>query len=161
MAEINENQELLKPGVIDLATATPEEIKAFAEKQMEINPQLYARAKKAEEEKKASTEALRKAALEKQSENLPKTEDEKYERLELMAKQYTDDEIDFIQKNGGKKSLENPFVKTAIENLREQRKAEAAADINGSGKGNSNIKQYSEGDLAKMSSSQLQKIIEG
>ena len=162
MDKTNEKQELLNPE-INLETATVEQLKEFAKKQMEINPQLYARTKKAEADKKASDEALRKAAKQLVGEDTQVkdiiSDDARYESIELMAKGYNDDEVAFIMKNGGKKSLENPFVKSAVEGIRTQRKAEQAAQIE-SGSKSDISKKYTDEQISRMSSKELQKILE-
>lgn len=84
--------------------------------------------------------------------------EKRLEKIELTAKGYSDDEIDFIQSNGGKKALENNFVKTAIESIREQRKAEeASVEIDSS---KSEIeKKYTSSQLKNMSAEELKKIL--
>ena len=81
------------------------------------------------------------------------------ERLELRVDGYSADEVDFILANGGRKALENKFVKTAIETMREQRKSENAAidesTVGGTGVG----KKYNQSDLDKMSLEDLEKLI--
>lgn len=51
------------------------------------------------------------------------------EELDLRMDGYTDKEVEFISKNGGRKSLEdaNSFVSIAIKSTKEQRRAELAA----------------------------------
>lgn len=163
MEKNNESQELLNLD-LDLDTATPEQLKEFAGKVKDANKQLYERTKKAETTKKESDELLRKAA-EKLAEKKPDLQENKIdesfrESLEFLAEGYKRDEIEFIQKNGGKAALQNPFVKASLDAIRTQRKAEDAADIDGSGKGGVNVRKYTEAELSKMSSSQIQKIIE-
>src|SRR5690348_17186277 len=46
------------------------------------------------------------------------------ERLELKVEGYDDQAVDFLQKNGGKKALENPYIVKAIEAMNEQKIAE-------------------------------------
>jgi hypothetical protein len=156
-----ENQDSQIPD-LDLNTASQEEIKAHALKLKEMNAQLYARTKKAETTKKESDEALRKAVQEKMGTTEPKTEfnnEDRFARIELMAKGYSDDELDFIMANGGKKALENPFVKSAVEGIRTQRKAEQAATIDSSSKSDIS-KRYTDAQIAKMSAKQLQELLE-
>ena len=157
----NENQDSQIPE-LDLDTASQEELKAYALKTKEANAQLYARTKKAEAIKKESDEALRKAA-QKLVGNEPNesfnSNDDRFEKIELVAKGYSDDEITFIMTNGGKKALENPFVKSAVDGIRTQRKAEQAATIESGSKSDISAR-YTDAQIAKMSSKDLQKLLE-
>jgi hypothetical protein len=82
------------------------------------------------------------------------------ERLELKLDGYTDDIIDEILPLGGKKFLETNIGKRIIKDMVEQSKAEKATDIESSGKSDIS-KKYSDAELRKMSSSELEKIIRG
>ena len=87
-------------------------LKEKAEKLEETNKKLYARLKTS-----PSNKPLGQAAA---------PSDERLERLELKTEGFSDEEIDFIKPYGGKKALENPYVKSALETIREKRKAESA-----------------------------------
>lgn len=50
---------------------------------------------------------------------------ERLDRIELRSMQYAADEVDHIMAVGGLKALENPIVKSGIESMRSQKKAEA------------------------------------
>lgn len=80
------------------------------------------------------------------------------ERLELKVEGYKDDEIDFIQKNGGRKALENPIVKTAIESIRTQRQAESAVIDTDTTKSEVERK-YTQDQLRDMPVSELEKLL--
>lgn len=144
---------------LDLDTASPEDIKSAYIALQEKNKQVYARAKKAETDKKEAAEALRKAVQQKQEPSNINNTDSQFEKLELIARGYTDDEIDFVLRNGGKKGLENPFVKSALETIRTQRKAEQASELDASSSKSDISKKYSDDQLSKMSVAQLEKIL--
>jgi hypothetical protein len=74
----------------------------------------------------------------------------KISKLEFKTEGYSDAEIDFIQKNGGREALNNPLVKTTINVMREQSKAEAAA-VSGSG-GSSTFGKYTQAEIKNMTS---------
>lgn len=84
--------------------------------------------------------------------------DKRLEKIELKTEGYSDDEIVFIQSNGGKKALENTYVKTAIQTIREQRKAEQATVEADSAKSDIE-KKYSASQLKSMSAEELRKIL--
>src|SRR5574343_72482 len=77
-----------------------------------LNKKLYARAKSNESK-----------PLNKQESTITP---EWQEKIELKTDGYNEQEIEFIQRNGGKNALSNEFVKTAIETMRAKAKAEAA-----------------------------------
>ena len=83
--------------------------------------------------------------------------DKKLERLELKTEGYSDQEIEFISQYGGKKALDNPILKAAIEKVREEEKLAKATKIK-SGGSSSKEKTYSEEDLNNMP---LDKLEEG
>ena len=83
--------------------------------------------------------------------------DERFERLELKADGYSKDEIDQIMELGGTRALDNPLVSKAIQVARREAKSKAATP---SGTAKSPVyQQFSERDLRKMSSEELEKII--
>lgn len=80
------------------------------------------------------------------------------ERMELKVMGHQDDEIDFLMRNGGKKALDDPFVKQTISNMQTQRKAEIAAVDTDANK--SDIEQkYTADQLKGMSTTELEKIL--
>lgn len=83
------------------------------------------------------------------------------ERMELIARGYTDDaELDFIMNNGGKKALENPFVKDAIQVRRDQKTAEATVTMNNDAK--SFVERtYTQAEIAKMSADEYAAVLSG
>lgn len=120
----------------------------------EAKRQLAARAKRAEEELKK----LKSSQVKETQETKPKSFDLD-EVTDLRLDGYTKDEVAFIMKNGGRKSLEgDPFVKVAIEKIREQRKAEQAIPDTNSEKSEVERK-YTKEQLSKMSTEELIKIL--
>lgn len=97
-------------------TLDPETLKAELAKKDDAIRQLTARAKAAE-------------ARAKEDKHINKAEPKiDMERLEIVARNpdLDDEAVDFVMRNGGKKAFDNPFVKTAIETIREQKRAEKA-----------------------------------
>ena len=120
-----------------------------SEDMTEKNRKLYARLKKTEEELKA----LKEKPAEPQS-----TPDEHIQRLELKVDGYAEEEIKEIMKLGGKKVLENPIVKKAIDDLKAQRIAENA-QVDTDSATSDISRKYSTADLEKMSTADLEKIL--
>jgi hypothetical protein len=129
--------------------------------------QVFARAKKAEAEKKALAEKL--ASLEKkptEKVELKETKEEKpsygsvsfEEALELRLQGYDKDAVEFIMKNGGLKSLDNPYVKVAVQSIKEQKKAENAISTDDTSKSDIE-KKYTNEQLKNMSTEELLKIL--
>lgn len=79
------------------------------------------------------------------------------ERMELKVEGYDDQAIEFIQKNGGKKSLENPYISEAIKAMKEQKLAEKATLDEGSK--STTEKRFSEQEFAKLSTSEQIKVL--
>lgn len=80
------------------------------------------------------------------------------ERVELRLDGYNADEVEFILANGGRKALENKFVKSAIDVMREQARSEKAAiDDNASGGNTEN--HYSRNDLLNLPMDELEKLV--
>jgi hypothetical protein len=79
------------------------------------------------------------------------------EKVELKLDGYSDDEISFIQQNGGKEALGNDFVKEAIETIRTKKKAENAV-IEDENKSDIE-KKYSHEQLASMPVEELEKLL--
>lgn len=90
-----------------------------------------------------------------------KTEDTsvnvKLEKLELRADGYSPDEIEAIMELGGAKALKNPVVQSAIKAMRAEQKSKDATDTVSSK--SPVFKKFTQQDLSKMSSSELEKIL--
>lgn len=112
----------------------------------ETNKKLYARIKQSSTNKSLG-QAVSLSGVE-----------EKLERLELRTKGYSDSEIDFLKPYGGEKALENPYVKQALEIMRDKAKAEnAVVDTDG---GKSDIeKKYTDEQLRNLPTDELEKLL--
>lgn len=132
---------------------TPEKYKALEDtlkKEQESKAKIYARAKRAEDLLKT------KASESSEQTNSDPTWQEKME-LKLDGFK-SDEELDFIMANGGKKGLEKPYVKAAIEAIRGQKAAEQATIDNAQDK--STLKKgYTDAELKNMSKEELYKIL--
>jgi len=121
----------------------------------DLERQLYARAKKAEDKLKE---------LEpngKGNDDRSGLDEAWKERLELIARGYKDDaELDFIMKNGGKKALEDEFVKGAIAKKREEAEALEKVAINTSSKSTIE-KTYTPEQISAMSAKELEDVLMG
>lgn len=84
--------------------------------------------------------------------------DDKYVRLELKIDGYSDDAIDFLMKNGGKQGLSNEYVKTAVESIQEQNRAEKALTSNETTKSDIERK-FSPEEINAMSVEELEKAL--
>jgi len=82
----------------------------------------------------------------------------KFARLELKTDGYSEAEIEFIESNGGKQALDNPFVKSAIEAIRQQKTAEEAVISQESNKSDIERK-YTEKELEAMPIEELEKAL--
>lgn len=82
---------------------------------------------------------------------------ERLDRIELMQEGYSKDEVDTIMDLGGRKMLDNPIVKSAIEVIRKQEKSKNASE-NLTSK-SPVYKKYTQEDLNKLSSSEMEKIL--
>jgi hypothetical protein len=138
-------------------SASTESLKAELAKKQDAIRQLTARAKAAEEAVRKSRETL------KPTEPPKPVNDDRIAQLDeitdLRLDGYTREEVAFIMKNGGRKSLEeNNFVKVAIEKIREQKKAEQAIPDIDSGKSDIERK-YTTEQLQKMPLKELEKIL--
>lgn len=147
----------------DGGSVTPEEqdLQPEPEAQPDIatlqqkNKELYARAKKAEEENKAL-----KAKSTPQPE--PKAEPtnpspEKLDRIELRVDGYSDEEIGYLLPLGGKKALANPIVQKAVEAMRAEKKSKDATPEGG--QASPVFKKHTLTDLQNMPLDQLEKIL--
>jgi hypothetical protein len=130
-------------------TEDVEALKAELARERQAKKQILARAKAAEEKIKKAPKA------EPQKAEAPQLD---AEILDLRLEGYTVDEAQFIKTNGGRKALENPFVKKAIETIREQKKAEQAIPDEDLGKSEIERK-YTQEQLRNMSTEELLKIL--
>lgn len=80
------------------------------------------------------------------------------ERLTLKIDGYNDAEISEIMKLGGLKALSNPLVKKAVDVMRQERQVESA-QVDTEGSTSTVSRKYSEADLRKMSSAELEKVL--
>jgi len=86
--------------------------------------------------------------------------DEWRERMELKVEGYDEDEINFIMRNGGKDAVEDDYVQSAIEQMREEKEAKQASDAaSDSGGGAETVKGYTQEDLQDMSKEELEEIL--
>lgn len=146
---------------------TPEELDSLdfdtlKEKVLELDKEAQAYYGKYKHyKKKANTpkEEVQETKPNKPESSSPAPSEDKLARLELKVEGYSDDEIDFLLPYGGKKAAENPFVKKAIEQLREEKKLSEATSINGNGSDRKE-KQYTEDDLRGKSSEEIAKLIQ-
>jgi hypothetical protein len=130
-------------------TPTLEDFLALKEEKQkleETNKKLYARLK--------SPQNLTKKPSNQMDEDIS----QKFEKLELKTEGYNDDEIDFLSQYGGKKALENPIIKTALDTLREKAKAEKAV-VDTSENTSTIEKKYTEAQLKSMSPTELEELI--
>lgn len=147
--ETNDNQETVTMTAAELAALTAEKDAAVAD----------AEAKKKYADRIAiENRNLKKAATtETTNEGDQPPSDERFERLELKTDGYSTDEVDFIMQNGGRASLSNRLVQSAIES---QRKSAKSQDATPTGTAKSPIYQkYGERDLKNMKLEDLEKII--
>jgi len=83
--------------------------------------------------------------------------DERFERLELRADGYSKDEIDEIMSLGGTKVLNTKIVQSAIKFMRADAKSkDASATVSSK---SPVYKKYTQEDLSKMSSKEMEKIL--
>lgn len=128
-------------------TPTLEDFNKLAEEKKQLeetNKKLYARLKTSQPNKQLGQAVS--------------PSDERFERLELKTEGFTDEEIEFIKPYGGKKALENPYIKTALETIREKRKAESAVvDVDTN---KSDIeKKYTDEQLKNLPLDELEKLL--
>lgn len=139
---------------LDASEETIESLKEQLAKKDAAIKQIHARAKTAEELVKKSRETLKPEKVESQDKTVQLDE-----ITDLRLDGYSREEVAFIMKNGGRKSLEeNNFVKVAIEHLREQKKAEQAIPDTDTGKSDIERK-YTPDQLMKMPLKDLEKIL--
>jgi hypothetical protein len=140
---------------LDASDESVEVLKEKLAKAEEAKRQLTARAKAAED-------TVRKHKVSETPAPTPTPDNKGYdldEVTDLRLDGYSKDEVKFIMNNGGRKALEdNTFVKVAIEQIRTQKKAEAAIPDMDSGKSDIERK-YTQEQLSKMSAEELYKIL--
>lgn len=147
----------LEDGYVSPTNPTIEDYRAL-EKQ---NRRLFARAKKAEGKKPADAPAATTTETTPPAGDAakpPVADDAWKERMELKTEGYSDDEIAYLQQSGGRKALENTYVKATIETMRNQKKAEAASVETTAGKSEVE-KQYTDEQLRNMPTAELEKIL--
>lgn len=125
----------------------------------ETEKQLYTRLKK-EEARVKELEAKLGDKAPTFSQQTNTTDDERFERLELRQEGYTNEQISFILKNGGRQALEDPYVKMAIERDREEKRATESVAMNVSSK-SAIERKYSQAELANMSSDEMEAVLTG
>lgn len=90
----------------------------------------------------------------------PRTEDvsdERLERLELRAEGYSPDEVQEIMDLGGTKVLANKVVQNAIKSMRAEKKSkDSMMDVSSK---SPVYKKYTQQDLGKMTSKEMEKIL--
>ena len=140
-------------GFIPATNPTKEDYEAVVTQ----NRRLYARLKK---KKPASADPATPAKpAEQQTPPAAKPEDDKWrEAMELKTDGYSSEEVAFIQKNGGRAAIDDPFVKAALESIRNQKKAEAA-QVAGAAPKSDVEKQYTDQQLREMKTEDLEKLL--
>jgi hypothetical protein len=153
----NENKVVTPQGEqdqeIEITLDGTEDVDALKAKYETAQKQILARAKRAEAELK-QFKSSQKTEVEK-----PTTAPAMDEVYDLRFDGYNRDEVAFIMKNGGRSSLEkDPFVKKAVELMREQRKAEQGVPGNDSSKSDIE-KKYTPEQLRNMPVEELLKVL--
>jgi hypothetical protein len=148
-------EELALPETLDA------EVQAAVEALKEKNKQLYARAKKAEEEAKALKAKEEARPVEQPKVENPAVSPTDLERLNLKVDGYSNEEVNFIMKNGGANAISDEFVIAGIEALRAKKKKEIQSDeANPSISSKSPIfKKYSEDQVREMPLAELEKLV--
>lgn len=138
---------------IEITLDGTEDVDALKAKLLEAEnakKQILARAKAAEAKLKSST----KTEVEK-----PAPAPAMDEVMDLRFDGYDRNEVAFIMKNGGRSALEkDPFVKKAVELMREQRKAEQGVPSNDTSKSEVE-KKYTQEQLRNMPVEELLKVL--
>ena len=126
--------------------------------------QLFARMKKEQAEKDALAAELAKYKSAPQAQDRPDNvpDIEWRERMELISIHGIKDEetLNFIMKNGGKKALNDDFVKMAIEKRREEAEAKEKVAFNTSPK-SSIEKRYTADQLKSMTADEMEAVLNG
>jgi hypothetical protein len=147
---INESEGELEIVLDDNGAEDVEALKAEIAKKNEALKQVLARAKAAEAKAKEKP-----VVIEEKKETYGANFDD---ALELRFQGYSKDAVDFILKNGGLKSLDNPYVKSAVQAMKEQEKAEKSVPSDTSNKSDVE-KKYTNEQLQNMSAAELLKIL--
>jgi len=145
---------------IEVVSDTEEDVeilKAAIAKKDETIRQVLARAKAAEAKAKETKPVQESTKVE--TKEIKNNEGANFDdMLELRLQGHTKEAVDFIMKNGGIKSLDNPYVKKAVEAISEQSKAESSIKTVDSNK--SEIEQkYTTEQINNMSAEELYKIL--
>jgi hypothetical protein len=156
------NEELdLDDGFVPATNPTKEDYEAVVAR----NRKLYARTKKAEAAKRANgttdnaNSSATDAPASTDATGQKETEEKAWkERMELKTEGYSEEEIAFIQQSGGRKALENTYVKSAIDAMRAQKKSEEAIVETTGGKSDIE-KQYTPQQLKDMPTAELEKLL--
>lgn len=154
MADATENQDsIILDEEINLEETTED-----VEKLKETNKRLYERAKRAEADKKVLSEQLK-----QKPQDITRTEYSlNDEVVDLRLDGYSKSDVDFIMKNGGRKTLEDKtsYVSIAINARKEQARAEAEANKTVDTSTMSEIeRKYTPDQLKNMSLDELKKIV--
>ncbi len=146
------DMEVLNPGIEETTTQDESTDSGTNNHFTDRERQLYARLKREQERNKELE------GLVSQPSDTQRPTGAFEERLELIAKGYQDEEIDFIQKNGGKKALNDEFVLSALKARKDKIEANAKAVSGVSSKSGVSM-QFTEGQIAKMSAQEYQEKI--
>ena len=144
----------MEDGYVSPTNPTVEDFRAL-EKQ---NRRLFARVQKGKVKKTEAPAPTTETPANPAPAPKPSEDTAWKERIELKTDGYSDKEIDFIQKNGGRAGLEDPFVKAAVETIRGQSKAEQA-QVAGEAPKSEIEKQYTDAQLKDMPTAELEKIL--
>lgn len=153
--ELQDSPELDGAGTEETPEPTLEDYLALKREKEAIetkNKALYNRLKKEKEKGQKLEPAPKEPA------GLDPSVSERLDRIDLKTEGYSDEEVDFLMKLGGKKALEDKRVKAGIDTLRQQAKAEAATVDTDTAKSDIE-KKYTHEQLKGMSASELEKIL--
>lgn len=106
-----------------------------------------------------ATKSKPKETLTKTSQETLNISPERLDRIELMQEGYSKEEVDTIMELGGRKMLNNAIVQGAIQTIRQQEKSKNASQ--GLSSKSPVYKKYTQEDLNKLSSSEMEKILQG
>lgn len=143
-------------GYISPANPTVDDFRALEK----VNKRLFKRAKKAEGKIKGLDGAAPTVTPTSANTTVDQSKEDAAwrERMELKTDGYSDEEIAYIQQSGGRKALENTYVKATIETMRKQKQAEAATVETGAGKSEVE-KKYTDEQLRAMTPAELEKLL--
>lgn len=146
----------------------PGDESAPAEELLEKNKQLYARVKKSDEERKLlrqKAEALEKQLAEAKKVETPEPKQEvssaSLERINLRLDGYSEEEAEFILRNGGQKAKNDEFVIAGIQSLRSKKEAAKKSEEASISEGSKSpiLRKYSEQQLKDMPLKDLEQIV--